>query len=277
MGSDDPDGWPDDGEGPVRSVDLAPFYLSRTAVTNEQFGRFVAETGYKTEAEQFGWSFVFHLLVPGKIKRKLGGSQQVDGLRWWVAVPGAMWSKPEGPGSNVRKRMDHPVIHVSWNDAAAYCAWKGGRLPTEAEWEYAARGGLERQRYCWGDELVPNGKHHCNIWQGRFPDHNSAEDGYIGTAPAASFPPNGFGFRNMAGNVWEWCHDWFSPTWHITAAPHTRTNPMGPASGTSKAMRGGSYLCHDSYCNRYRVGARTGNTPDSSTGNCGFRLAVPIR
>lgn len=274
MGSDASDGWPEDGEGPLREIELRPFLLSATAVSNAEFEEFVLATGYRTEAERFGWSFVFHLLVPGKVMRKLKGAGKVDGLRWWVAVPGAMWSKPEGPGSNVRKRLDHPVVHVSWNDAAAYCGWRGGRLPTEAEWEFAARGGLVQQRYCWGNELTPDGKHMCNIWQGRFPDQNSAEDGYVGTAPVRSFPPNGYGFRNMAGNVWEWCNDWFHPTWHAGASAATRINPQGPDSGSSKSMRGGSHLCHDSYCNRYRVGARTANTPDSSTGNCGFRLAM---
>lgn len=274
MGCTDEDGWPDDGEGPVREIELKPFWLGETTVTNGEFGEFVAATRYKTEAEQFGWSYVFHLLVPDKIKRRLGGARQVQNLNWWIALEGACWSKPEGPGSHIKKRMDHPVVHVSWSDAAAYCAWRGGRLPTEAEWEFAARGGLVQQRYCWGAELTPGGKHYCNIWQGKFPHINAAEDGYIATAPARSFPPNGYGFRNMAGNVWEWCGDWFSPTWHLAARPETRINPQGPVTGSRRTMRGGSYLCHDSYCNRYRVGARTGNTPDSSTGNCGFRLAM---
>ena len=271
MGSADEDGWPEDGEGPVREVELAPFRIDRTAVTNEQFAEFVEATGYRTEAERFGWSFVFHLLVPAKIKRKQAGAQRVQGLQWWIAVEDALWRKPEGPGSNIKKRMDHPAVHISWNDAAAYAEWAGKRLPTEAEWEYAARGGLEQKRYCWGDELRPGNKHMCNIWQGRFPHENSAADGWVGTAPANSFPPNGFGLRNMAGNVWEWCADRFSPDWHVPATEATRVNPRGPQSGERRVMRGGSYLCHDSYCNRYRVGARTGNTPDSSTGNCGFR------
>jgi sulfatase modifying factor 1 len=165
--------------------------------------------------------------------------------------------------------MDHPVVHVSWHDAKHYADWAGKRLPTEAEWEFAARGGLVQQRYCWGDELTPKGKHMCNIWQGDFPNQNSAEDGYVGTAPARSFPKNGYGFYNMAGNVWEWCADWFSPTWHVPAKPETRVNPKGPTTGhdvgkgggPGRVMRGGSYLCHDSYCNRYRVGARTATRP----------------
>lgn len=274
MGGTDSDGWPEDGEGPVREVNLSPFWLDRTAVTNADFAAFIEATGYRTEAERFGWTFVFHLLVPPKIKRRLKGTQQVEGLQWWIAVNGACWRKPEGPGSNIKKRMDHPVVHVSWNDAAAYAHWAGKRLPTEAEWEYAARGGRDQQRYPWGNELLPGGKHQCNIWQGRFPDQNSAEDGYLATAPARSFRANDFGFYNMSGNVWEWCADYFSPTWHVPASPETRTDPTGPAFADKRVMRGGSYLCHDSYCNRYRLAARTGNTPDSSTGNCGFRCAV---
>jgi sulfatase modifying factor 1 len=284
MGSADEDGWPEDGEGPVREVALSAFYLDATAVTNVQFAKFVEATDYQTEAERFGWSFVFHLLVPAKILRKLGRSKRVEGLNWWVGVEGASWKKPEGPGSNIKKRMDHPVVHVSWHDAKHYADWAGKRLPTEAEWEFAGRGGLVQQRYCWGNELTPNGKHMCNIWQGDFPNQNSAEDGYVGTAPARSFLKNGYGFYNMAGNVWEWCADWFSPIWHVPERSETRVNPKGPdtgydigkGGGPGRVMRGGSYLCHDSYCNRYRVGARTSNTPDSSTGNCGFRCAADV-
>jgi formylglycine-generating enzyme required for sulfatase activity len=167
--------------------------------------------------------------------------------------------------------MDHPVIHVTWNDAAAFATWAGKRLPTEAEWEYAARGGLVGKRYVWGDELTPDGEHRCNIWQGTFPTVNSRDDGYAGTCPVTTYEPNGYGLYNMAGNVWEWCSDWFSASYHRTAET---TNPSGPPSGSARVMRGGSYLCHESYCNRYRVAARTSNTPDSSTGNLGFRCAA---
>lgn len=276
MGTEDSDGWPDDGEGPVRTVELSPFWVDETAVTNAQYAEFVEATGYRTEAERFGWSYVFQLLVPGKLLRKLRGERRVQGLQWWVAVEGAYWRKPEGPGSQIKKRMGHPVVHISWNDAQAYCEWSGKRLLREAEWEYAARGGLVGKRYVWGDALTPGGRHMCNIWQGRFPEHNSAEDGYVGTAPARSFAANGYGLYNMAGNVWEWCADWFSAHWHVAERAETRRDPCGPVAGERKVMRGGSYLCHDSYCNRYRVGARTGNTPDSSTGNCGFRCAVGV-
>lgn len=269
MGTDSPEARIEDGEGPVREVTVSPFYLDRCAVTNREFELFANETGYKTEAEVFGWSYVFHLLVPKTVLKK-GKLRPLPGLNWWLGVEGAYWQRPEGPGSNIRKRLDHPAVHITWNDAAAYCTWAGKRLPTEAEREFAARGGLEQKLYPWGDELTPDGKHRCNIWQGEFPQRNTAEDGYVGTAPARSFRPNGYGLYNMAGNVWEWCADWFSPTHHLIAS---RTNPAGPATGESRVMKGGSYLCHHSYCNRYRVAARTANTPDSSTGNCGFRCA----
>ncbi len=160
------------------------------------------------------------------------------------------------------------MVHVSWNDAAAWCAWAKKRLPTEAEWEYAARGGLEQKLYPWGDELTPGGRHLCNIWQGEFPDHDTGEDGFAAPAPATAFPPNDCGLYGVAGNTWEWCADWFDAAWHVTAA---RGNPQGPPGGSSRVMKGGSYLCHHSYCNCYRVAARTANTPDSSTTNIGFR------
>jgi len=271
MGTDDPGGFPADGEGPVRSVQVNPFYIDRYAITNEEFERFVRETDYKTEAERFGWSFVFHMFVGIKARRAFRG--QVVDTQWWWGIDGAYWRRPEGPGSNLKQRWNHPATHISWNDATAYCQWAGKRLPTEAEWEYAARGGLSQKRYAWGDELTPDGEHKCNIWQGVFPDENSADDGYKGTAPVDAYEPNGYGLYNVAGNIWEWTSDWFSPTFHVQAGQVNGVleNPLGPPSGQAKTIRGGSYLCHDSYCNRYRVAARTSNTPDSSTGNLGFR------
>ncbi len=268
MGSDE-GVYPEDGEEPAREIHVDPFHIDITAVTNRQFAQFVKATGYVTEAERFGWSFVFHsFLTPEARKRAKGRPREAP---WWRQTHGAYWRRPEGRDSNLEGRMDHPVVHVSWNDAVAYCEWAGKRLPTEAEFEYAARGGLEQTLYPWGDELTPGGEHRCNIWQGRFPDVNTAEDGYLGTAPARSFPPNGFGLFNMVGNVWEWCADWFSPDYHMDGP---RVNPAGPPEGQARVTKGGSYLCHDSYCVRYRLSARSSNTPDSSTGNMGFRCAV---
>lgn len=269
MGTATRDGFPADGEGPVRLVRVAPFSISAYAVTNAQFQAFVADTGYITEAEQFGWSYVFHLLLSEQTKLAASDVPQPQEAPWWYVVKGACWARPEGPDSNLNDRLDHPVVHVSWNDAQAFCEWSGTRLPTEAEWEYAARGGLERKTYPWGDMLKPDGEHRCNIWQGKFPIKNNASDGFVGTAPVDAYPPNGYGLFNVSGNVWEWCADWFSPSYHSSTA---QDNPMYKQATGRRAMRGGSYLCHRSYCNRYRVAARSSNTPDSSSGNCGFRV-----
>jgi formylglycine-generating enzyme required for sulfatase activity len=268
MGTDSDLGYPADGEGPVREVTLDPFYIDETAVTNADFREFVRDTGYETDAERIGWSFVFHTFLSEKEAKWAERSQTAP---WWCGIKDACWKWPFGRGSHVGDRLDHPVVHISWNDAKAYAEWAGKRLPTEAEWEYAARGGLEQKRFPWGDELRPDGQHMCNIWQGSFPDHNTAEDGYRGTAPVQSFPPNGYGLYEVAGNAWEWCYDWFSPDFHVDGP---RENPAGPADGEAKVMRGGSYLCHHSYCNRYRVAARSANTPDSTTGNLSFRCAA---
>jgi formylglycine-generating enzyme len=271
MGSTDADSRGEDGEGPVRSTTLQAFHVDACCVTNEQFNAFVNATGYKTEAERFGWSFVFHLFLDrGQLARV---TQRVVGSEWWCRVDGAGWRHPEGPGSTIKRHWDHPVVHVSWADAMAYAAWAGKRLPTEAEWECAARGGLVQKRFAWGDELTPDGRHRCNIWQGVFPTHNTAEDGHTGTAPVRSYKPNGYGLYNVAGNVWEWCHDWFSVDFQVNGP---RGDPVGPSTGDRKVVRGGSYLCHNSYCNRYRVAARTANTPDSSTGNIGFRCVRDV-
>ena len=255
MGTDDASGFAEDGEGPVREVVVKPFAIDAHCVSNARFAEFVESTGYRTEAERFGWSFVFSAFLPADLRRT---SPRLPGTPWWCGVSEARWNRPEGPGSSLDGRMDHPVVHITWNDARAFCRWSGTRLPSEAEWEYAARGGLDQARYPWGDELDPDGEFRCNIWRGRFPTRNSAEDGYRGTAPVDAFPPNGFGLYNVAGNVWEWCADRWS------------------GGDPARVMRGGSYLCHESYCNRYRAAARTRNTPDSSTGNLGFRCAADV-
>jgi formylglycine-generating enzyme len=252
MGSDE-DRYPDDGESPSRPVSVDAFRIAPCTVTNDDFATFVAATGHGTTAEREGWSFVFGGLLP----EDFPPTRAVAQAPWWRQVHGADWLHPEGPGSDLDGRSDHPVVHVSWLDARAFCRWAGGRLPGEAEWEYAARGGLERRRYPWGDELTPDGEHRMNVFQGRFPEENTGDDGFVGTAPVRAFAPNGFGLHNATGNVWEWTADRF-----------------GPGRPGQRVTRGGSYLCHDSYCWRYRCAARSGNTPDSSAGNIGFRMAA---
>lgn len=250
MGDAFGEGYPDDGEGPVRAVGMASYHLDATPVTNDRFAVFVRETDYVTVAEELGLSAVFAGLVAPAVRVS---ARALPGTQWWLAVSGADWRHPEGPGSDLADRGDHPAVHVSWRDATAYAVWAGRRLPTEAEWEYAARGGLDGARYPWGDELTPAGEWQCNIWQGRFPDLDTAEDGHAGTAPVRSYRPNGYGLWQMVGNVWEWCADQHAPG--------------------ARVIRGGSYLCHDSYCHRYRVSARSWNTEVSTTGNLGFRCA----
>lgn len=272
MGGDGPETWPLDGEGPVREVTLAPFWIDECAVTARDFAEFTDATGHVTEAEKFGWSFV-HASQLSARERALRSDFRAAGLEWWFRVDGADWRRPVTPDRTVEEigRLDHPAVHLAWSDAAACARWRGKRLPTEAEWEYACRGGLERQIYPWGNELTPGGRHRCNIWQGEFPKKDRGDDGYRGTAPSRSFKPNGYGLYNMTGNVWEWVNDWFDPQYGVYGP---RVNPPGPAQGTAKVMRGGSYLCHASYCNRYRCAARTSNTPDSSAGHLGFRCAA---
>ena len=272
MGTDHAKGFPLDGEGPVREVVLDPFWIDASPVTVDQFRHFIRETGYVTESERFGWSFVFHAQVPEERYAELVDDTVLN-HEWWCKVDGADWSKPEGPGSDVKGREGFPVTHVSWNDADEYAKWAGKRLPTEAEFEYAQRGGTEQLLFWWGNDLEPGGRHMCNVFQGEFPRHDAAADGYAGPCPVDAFPANPYGMLSSIGNVWEWTADFFDPVYHVTA---THTNPVGPPRGTAKVMKGGSYLCHESYCNRYRLGARTSNTPDSATGNLGFRCVRDV-
>lgn len=255
-----------DGEAPLREVMVGAFAIDPYAVTNDWFGQFVGETGYVTEAEQFGWSFVFYTLLP----EDAAPSQGVAGAAWWRSVPGANWRTPEGPGSNLAGRENHPVVQVSLNDARAFAQWAGARLPTEAEWEHAARGGLGDVRYPWGDrdpddrDFMP-----CNIWQGAFPEHNTAADGWLGTCSVDAFDPNEYGLYNMCGNVWEWCDQ---PLRIRSAKKLLRLADAEAVDKGYMLTKGGSYLCHRTYCHRYRIAARTGNTPNSATGHIGFRV-----
>ena len=268
MGADDAISYPEDGEGPVRPVTLSPFQIDVHAVTNAEFAIFVERSGYRTEAEREGWSFVFGGLLPDDFAPTRGAAD----APWWRRVEGACWSHPEGAGTSVVGREDHPVVHVSWADAAAYAAWAGRGLPSEAQWECAARGGLDRRRYPWGDELEPGGEHRMNVWQGDFPSRNTQDDGWYGTCPADTFPANDYGLRNMTGNVWEWCVDWFDVNASVS---QDSVDPTGPPDGDLRVLKGGSFLCHASYCARYRPAARMGLPPDSSTSNVGFRCSRP--
>ena len=282
MGSDT---GPADGR-PQHQVKLDGFWIDQHEVTNAQFRRFVEASGYVTTAERPPSSADLpgvppEQLVAGSIVFTApGGEASLDQpLSWWRYVPGANWRHPEGPDSNIDDRANHPVVDVSWDDAVAYCKWAGKRLPTEAEWEYAARGGLDRKEYVWGDEQKPSGKYLANIWQGRFPNENTKEDGFVGTAPVGSFPANGYGLSDMAGNAWEWCADSYRPDYY---AYSPATNPQGPENsfdpdepGVSKRVeRGGSYLCTDLYCGSFRPSRRMKTSPDSSLCHTGFRCVI---
>ncbi|WP_132558150.1 formylglycine-generating enzyme family protein [Rhizobium sullae] len=259
---------PADGEGPVRKLRLKPFLLARAAVSNSQFADFIAATNYITEAEQLGWSYVFYQHVDPKV-----ATSGVVGAEWWRRVEGACWHAPFGPGSDVEALKDHPVVHISWQDAVQFAAWVGGRLPSEAEWEHAAKGGLSGAIYPWGDRHPDDDFTPCNIWQGRFPEFDSGFDGYKGLAPSASFEPNGFGLYNMAGNCWEWTADVF----RVRSLRKTSQSLNAMARQESRrVLKGGSFLCHASYCHRYRIAARMGSTGDSTTGHIGFRVAFDI-
>jgi sulfatase modifying factor 1 len=268
MGDSSGDRNPLDGEVPLHPVSLAAFQIDACSVTNDDFAAFVHDTGYRTEAEQFGFSAVFHLAVTAPAEDILGTPA---GTPWWRGVRGADWAHPGGRNSSLEGLADHPVVHVSWNDAMSYCEWAGRRLPTEAEWEYAARGGLDGKKYPWGDEEPDVGGWRANIWQGTFPTLNTVDDGWLTTAPVRSYAPNGYGIWQPVGNVWEWCSDWYSNRYYGSSP---QNDPRGAASGSARVLRGGSYLCHNSYCNRYRNSARSHNTPDSSAGNVGFRTVA---
>ena len=279
MGSEE--GHPD--EGPVREVTLNGFWMDKTEVTNEQFAKFVEATGYVTVAERKPDPADFpgapeELLVPGSVVfTPPRGRVSLDNhLQWWSYVPGANWRHPEGPGSSIAGKEKYPVVHVAWEDATAYAKWAGKRLPTEAEWEYASRGGLDHQPYVWGDEKHPGEKQMANIWQGEFPSENNEEDGFSGLAPVARFPANGYGLHDMAGNVWEWCSDWYHPQGYEQSS---NLNPQGPAESfdpqepgiPKKVMRGGSFMCSDVYCTGYRPSARMKSSPDTGLSHTGFR------
>ncbi len=258
-----------DGEGPERKVLLQDFHLEVETVTVRRFAEFIEATGHVTESERFGMSAVFSPLL--KDQAMVTGG--VANTPWWTRIDGATWKEPEGPSSSIEDRLDHPVTHVSWNDAMAFAAWVGGRLPGEAEWEHAARGGNRHRRYPWGDAEPTDEAIFCNIWQGQFPRHNTLADGYFGTAPARSFEPSEAGFYNLAGNVWEWSGDAFKVR-SLSKAAKIRNEQAKKSA--DKVLKGGSFLCHKSYCYRYRIAARMGLSADSASSNTGFRIAYDV-
>lgn len=258
-----------DGEGPERKVEISSFYMDVHEVSNAEFELFVNSTGYVTEAEKFGNSFVMENYLSKQTLDNVTDS--VMAAPWWLSVNGANWKLPEGNDSTIRDRMDHPVLHVSWNDAVAFCKWSGKRLPTEAEWEYACKGSLNQRLFPWGNKENPYNKHWMNIWHGEFPKHNTGDDGYVGTNSVTMFPEqNKFKLKNIIGNVWEWTSDW----WNVRHSTDFQKDPKGPPEGSDRVKKGGSFLCHKSYCYRYRCAARSQNTPDSSASNLGFRCAT---
>ncbi len=255
---------PIDEESPGRHKEMQPFRMMQTTVTNAMFKAFIADTGYITDAQRYGWSFVFY--------QQLGPNQPplqtTMGSEWWCKVDGACWNQINGPDTAEPVQDDHPVVHVSWNDAKAFADWAGGRLPTESEWEHAARGGLGDVAFPWGNQEPDDLNFQpCNIWQGSFPTTNACTDGYAATAPAKSFSPNPYGLYNMCGNVWEWTSGRFRLNGRSAESKQHAKHFKG-----TKILKGGSYLCHKSYCFRYRIAARTGSTPDSTTTHQGFRL-----
>jgi formylglycine-generating enzyme len=280
-------------EKPAHLVTVDGFWMDIHTVTNAEFARFVAATGHITVAErradpaQYPGSLP-DMLDPASsvfIKPK-GRVDLLNHYNWWHYVKWANWRRPQGKGSSIRDRQDHPVVHVAWEDVEAYAKWVGKELPTEAEWEFAARGGLDGKAYVWGDELVHNGKHMANTWQGEFPWQNLREDGFEGTSPVGSFPPNGYGLFDMAGNVWQWTTDWYQEHGKIDSPCCTMTNPRGALREASfdprqpailiprKVMKGGSHLCAPNYCRRYRPAARMAQPVDTSTAHLGIRCIV---
>lgn len=277
-----------DHDAPLHRVRLSGFWLDATEVTNAQFAAFVQATGYVTDAERVPTAAE----LPGvpEAERRAGALvfraptepvRAEEYWRWWQFVPGADWRHPEGPGSSIAGREQHPVVQVSWRDAQAFCAHHKKRLPTEAEWEYAARGGLLQQRYVWGAAAPAAGRYPANIFQGEFPYQNTAADGHLGTAPVRAFAANGYGLFGMSGNVWEWCQDFYRPDGYGDGA-RVLVDPQGPATShdpaepgvAKRVMRGGSYLCSDSYCLGYLPGTRMKSTPDTALCHTGFRCAL---
>lgn len=258
-----------DSESPARKQNLKEFLIDNVAVTNTRFAEFITDTGYVTDAERIGWSYVFVNHLPDADR---DATLMASGANWWRQVFGANWKMINGPGSEDTCLGNHPVVHVSHNDALAFANWANGRLPIEAEWEHAARGGKGDVLFPWGDQ-EPDDEHFlpCNIWQGNFPHYNTVADGYDATAPVDAFEPNGYGLYNMVGNAWEW-----------TAGPYTaraqnaKARKHAAAMKGSMVLKGGSFMCHKSYCFRYRIAARSGNTPDSTTSHMGFRIAYDV-
>lgn len=287
MGSDS--AYPE--EAPAHRVEVDPFWIDRHLVTNAEFARFVAATGHVTTAETVPQAEDYpgaapHMLFAGSLVfRKTRVAVDLrDWSQWWELRAGANWRHPYGRGSSLKGLENHPVVHVAYADALAYAKWVGKDLPTEAEWEFAARGGLGGATYSWGDELTPGGRHMANTWQGQFPHQNTKEDGWETTSPVGHYPANAYGLFDMIGNVWEWTHDWYFPRHPSDAvkACCVPKNPRGPARGTvdphapipQKVLKGGSFLCAPSYCRRYRPAARHAEAIDTSTCHIGFRCVV---